>query len=152
MPSVFNPESYLDASMSKPLEARPKLKTSDEVGLYDAVVGEVKAATWEKDGKSGLRFIVPVEIQTPQAQQADGVPAKITLTDSVFADLTESGMLDESKGKNNRLRMYREATDLNKPGDTFNVRMLQGRPIKVKLKHEVYNNAPQERIDSVLHA
>ena len=43
------------------------------------------------------------------------------------------GTLDTAPGKNRRLRIYREACDMNKAGDVFSPRKLQGQLIKVKI-------------------
>ena len=52
-------------------------------------------------------------------------------------------------GRNGGLRRYREACDLNKVGDTFSAAKMQGRLIKVKLTHELYQGEIQERIGGV---
>ena len=71
-------------------------------------------------------------------------------SDLVFLDLTPQGTLDNSKGKNRQQRVYREATGMNKPGEPFSWSMLQGRTVKVKLTHELYNGEIVERISNIL--
>ena len=39
---------------------------------------------------------------------------------------------------------------MNKAGETFAWRMLQGKVVKVKVKHELYQDAVQERISAIL--
>lgn len=158
--SAFSPEQFLDATLDAPTEKRPPLPiecpgASD--GLYTAVIGEVKSRKWQgrKDAsKSGIAWDVPLTISVPQ-QLADALKldkAEITLGDSVMIDVTEQGTIDNTPGKNRRLRLYREATDMNKPGDRFSARMMQGKVIKVKLEHEMYEGQPVERINTVLKA
>lgn len=143
----FDPNQFLDVEMSAPLERRPPLPPGD----YTAVIGEVKAANWSKGDKSGTRLIVPLAIEIPPAV-ADSLrlnSSSLTLTDSIMLDTTEQGTIDMAPGRNSRLRLYREALDMNKPGDTFSPRRMQGRPVKVKLSHEMWQDQIQERVDGV---
>lgn len=157
--SAFDPNTFLDATLDQPTEKRPPLPvecpgTSD--GLYTAVIGEVKARAWDSKKpdakvKSGIAWDVPLELQIPQELQlALKYQPTFTLTDGFIIDLNEQGMIDNSPGKNRRLRIYREATDMNKPGDSFSARKMQGKLVKVKLSHEIYQGSPFERVDNVL--
>lgn len=161
-PSGFDPQAFLNATSDTPNLKRPPLPpmnptTSD--GYYTAVIGEIKteAGTIEKGeraGKPWLAMLVPLEIQVPpQVQEAMGIKLEkgsITLTDRVFIDLTDQNTIDNSVGRNRRQRAYRDALDLNKPGDTWAWRMATGRPIKVKVDHEIYQNEVQERPGALL--
>jgi len=60
--------------------------------------------------------------------------------------------VDNSKGKNNAQRIYREATGLNKPGEAFSWASMQGRPVKVKLAHEMYQGNIVEKVAGVFAA
>lgn len=155
--SQFDPALFLDATLDQPTEKRPPLPVecpgvSD--GLYTAIIGEIAARAWQgkKDPtKSGIAWDVPLLIEVPQQlQEALKLQPQLTLRDSIMVDLNEQGMIDNSPGKNRRLRIYREATDLNKPGDVFSARKMQSKVIKVKLSHELYEGQPVERIDNVL--
>ena len=142
----FSPEAFLDMTLSAPLEKRPPL----EPGEYFAVIGEVSCKTYSKqDGSTGMRLVVPLEITTNGAADQ---PASIKLNDSIPLKLTDAGTLDMSKGANGYLRMYREALNLNKPGDNFSFRMMQGRTVKVSVKHELYEGNIQERVGGVAKA
>jgi hypothetical protein len=55
-------------------------------------------------------------------------------------------MLDTSPGKNSRLRKYREATGTNRPGEKFGPRSLQGKVVVIRIGHEIWNDAPIEKI------
>lgn len=126
MSSNFDPESYLDATLSEPTEKRPPLPA----GTYAATLGEPKSRTWQsRDGtKSGVAIDVPVEIQHDDGPH--------TIRDSIMLDMNEDGSIDNAPGANRRLRMYREATGLNEKGQAFSMRMLQGRTVKVSITHE----------------
>ncbi len=67
-------------------------------------------------------------------------------------DLNESGSIDWGKGRNGALRRWREALDMNKPGEAFSIRQMVGRPILVKIKHRSYQGELYEEVDSVSKA
>lgn len=146
--SQFSPDTFLDMNLDAPLERREPLPVDD----YTAVIGDVKARTWQsKDGsKSGIAWDVPLTIDVPaELQEKHGLPATLNMKDSIMLDLTDNGNIDTSKGKNNRLRMYREACDLNKVGESFNARKMTGAVIKVHINHELYQEQIMERVGQV---
>lgn len=151
--SIFDPNALLDATLDTPTEKRPPLP----VGDYTAIVGEVTAAQWQssKDvSKSGVKWNVPLTVQIPaDVKESLGLSVDtITLTDSIMLDLTPQGALDNSVGKNSRLRLYREALDLNKPGDTFSARKMQGQVILIRIEHREYNGQLMENVGKVARA
>ena len=151
--SQFDPEAFLDSTMDQPLTKRPPIMP----GSYSAEIGEPKMREWaSKDGtKSGLALDVPLTLQlTPEEAERVGQPS-VGVTDSLFLDIGSDGKsLDVAPGKNRRLRAYREATGLNNPGDKFSVRMLQGRQVKVAVKHEPAKDSDDiyERVGAVAKA
>jgi hypothetical protein len=150
MASVFDPSAFLDATLTEPTKKRPPLP----VGDYTAMIGEIKARTWtsKKDlSKSGVALDVPLVIDVPaEVQSSLGLTQPtITLTDSIMLDVTEGGTIDNAPGRNRRLRLYREAADMNKPGDSFSFRAMQGKAIRVKLSHDLWEGEPVEKIDGV---
>lgn len=161
-PSGFDPNLFLDAQQAEPNVKRPPLPTTNPAradGAYVAVIGEVKmdAGTISKGDRLGqpwLSALVPLQIEVPQQVQ-DQLGLKlekgtITLTDRAMIDLTPQNTIDNSVGRNRRQRQYRDAVDMNKAGDVFSWRKLQGQVVLVKVEHEMYNNEPQERIGAVL--
>jgi len=157
-PSQFDPSIFLDAQQNEVNEKRPILPTEnpDEAnGLYTAVIGEIKTdagsiSKGERAGQPWVSMVIPLRIQVPAALQALGLPPELTLTDRAFLDITAQGALDNSKGKNRQQRAYREACDCNKAGEPFAWRMLQGRLVKVKVAHELYNETIQEKVAAIL--
>lgn len=147
--SQFSPDTFLDMSIDTPLERREPLPVDD----YTAVIGDVKARTWtsSKDStKSGIAWDVPLTIDVPaELQEKYELPSTLQMKDSIMIDLTDNGTIDTSKGKNGRLRLYREACDLNKVGDSFSARKMTGSVIKVHITHELYNGNIMERVGSV---
>lgn len=160
MPTMFNPEQYLSASMETPLERREPLPTTapeSSDGCYFATVKEVKSRVWEgktekSAGKSGIAWDISLEIDVPTSLRGTIGMEKLTIRDGLMLDLTDNGLIDSGKGKNGRLRMYREALDLNKPGDSFSALKMVGRPLKVKIEHRPYNDTIQEDVKQVLKA
>jgi hypothetical protein len=152
MTSQFSPEAFLDLELSAPTERRAPLP----VGDYVAVIGDVKARAWQgvKDtSKSGIAWDIPVTLDVPAELQSElGLPPTLQFKDSIMLDLTESGTIDNSKGKNGGLRRYRDACDLNKPGDTFSARRMTGCVVKIKINHELYQEQIVERIGGVVKA
>ena len=159
--SVFDPATFLDAQVSEVNEKRPPLPTENPAspdGYYVAVIGEVgtKSGTIGKGDRTGqpwLSMTVPLKIEVPQQlQESLKLPPSVTLTDSAFLDLTPEGNLDNAPGRNRSQKAYREAVDKNKPGDVFSWRQLIGSVVKVKVSHELYNNAIVERVAGVFKA
>ena len=152
LPSSFDPALFLDVTMDAPTEKRDPLP----IGDYTAVIGEVTSRAWQGKAdptKSGIALDVLLTIDVPAEIQASlGLGSTLNLKDSIMLDLTDSGMIDNSKGKNRQLRNYREALDMNKPGDVFSPRKMQGQVITVKVTHEIYQDAPVERISGVTKA
>ena len=157
--SAFDPSLFLDAQQTEVNEKRPPLPVENPAAtdhLYVAQIGEVKTAsgTIEKGDRTGrpwLSMIVPLQIDVPaQLQEAMKLPPRITLTDRVFIDLTDQNTIDNSPGRNRRQKMYRDALDLNQPGVVFSWRQVQGRVVKVKIDHEMYEGAVQERVGQIL--
>lgn len=155
MSSQFDPSLFLDATIDQPNVKRPPLPAGRD---YIGIIGEVKGRNWQgkKDPtQGGIVMDVPVEVDLtayPDVQKALGGLSKVTMTDGIMLDLTESGSIDNSPGKNGKLRRYREALDMNKPGDVFSFRAMQGRPIRVKVKHETYEGDIYDKIDAVAKA
>ena len=156
--SAFDPNTFLDAQQTEVNEKRPPLPTENpdsENGLYTAVIGEIKtdAGTIGKGDRTGqpwVSMLIPLRIQVPAAVQGLGLPPELVITDRAFLDLTPQGGIDNGKGKNRAQKAYRDATGMNNPGEPFAWRMLTGKIVQVKIEHELYNDAIQERIKQIL--
>ena len=156
--SAFDPSVFLDAQQTEVNEKRPPIPADNPDaadGLYVAVIGEIKADSGtigkgDRTGQPWVSMVIPLRIQVPSQVQALGLPPELTLTDRAFLDLTPQGGIDNAKGKNRQQRAYRDATDTNKPGEPFAWRMLQGRTVKVKVAHEMYEGAIQEKVSAIL--
>jgi len=152
MTSIFDPTAFLDATITEPSTKRLPLPAGRD---FVAIVGEVKARTWQGKAdptKSGVVMDVPLEVDLSAYPDVQIGATKVTLTDGIMLDLTEAGMIDNSPGKNGKLRRYREALNMNKPGDAFSFRAMQGRTIKVKISHRTYEGDIFDQVDSVAKA
>lgn len=152
--SVFDPTSFLDATTTEQSTKRPPIPAG--VDLVAAIV-KVDAKAWQgkKDPtQSGIRVDMTLEFdltQNPAVQKLVGLD-KVSIIDGIMLDLTDSGAIDYSPGKNGKLRRYREALGLNIPGEPFAARMMEGRLIRAKIKHEPYEGDIYDKIDSVAKA
>lgn len=160
IPSGFSPDSFLDATSDQPNERRQPLPVENPAssdGLYVAVIGTIKteAGTIEKGDNAGqpwLAMLIPLKIDVPaQLQESLKLPAQLTFTDRAFIDLTPQRTVDNAPGKNRRQRQYRDALDMNKSGDVWSWRKAEGQVVKVRIKHEMYEGQPNERIETILH-
>lgn len=150
-PSLFAPETFLDAVTTEESVKRPPMPAGRE---FISTLKNVKARTWQgkqDPTRSGIAVDVQHEFDLsghPDVKAIVGGLDKVVVSDSIMLDLTESGAIDYSPGKNGKLRLYREATGLNVAGQPFSPRMLEGRQVRTRIKHvpsekvqgEVYEN------------
>lgn len=152
--SLFDPNSFLDATTTEQSTKRPPIPAgSDLVATITKIVS--RAWTGKKDPtQSGIAIDLTLEFdltQNPSVRQAVGVD-KCTIVDGIMLDLTDAGAVDYSPGKNNKLRRYREALGLNVAGQQFSPRMMEGRLVRAKIKHEPYEGDLYDKVDSVSKA
>lgn len=151
----FDPNAFLSQETTTASEKRPPVSAQD----YIATIKEIKADRWQSKDKideltgelkSGPLFIFTLELDLPESERERCKIKGLTLTDRLMLDVVPGGgALDFSVGKNNRLRLYREATGLNVAGQSFSPGMLVGKLIKVRVAHEVYQDQIQERVGAV---
>ena len=153
--SSFDAASFLDATLTDPTTKRKPIPAGLEL---TGIIGEPKSRSWTGKAdptKGGIAIDVSVEIDLagsyPELAKEVGAD-KVTLQDSIMLDLTDAGTIDNSPGKNGKLRRYRDSLDMNKPGDAFSFRMMQGRQIKVKIGHREYQGDIFDEIASVVKA
>lgn len=150
--SIFDPSSFLDATTTQESVKRPPLPAGIEL---QATITKLESRTWQgkKDPtQSGIVVDATLEFDlsaNPQLKAHVGGLDKITIKDGIMIDLTAEGSIDYAPGKNVKLRRYREALNLNKAGEPFSIRMLEGRIVKAKIKHDPYEGEIYDKIDSV---
>jgi len=144
MSHIFDAEQFLNITVDSPFTDRIPLPA----GEYTAMIGTIKPRVWSNKTNSGVAIDITLVVDVPaEAQQLCECRPTMVLTDSTFLDLVEGGMgFDLGPGKNRVLKDYREATDLNRPGEKFGLTMLQGRIIRIKITHDVYEGKPREKI------
>jgi hypothetical protein len=156
--SNFDPALFLDATTTEAATRRPPLPVGDYIGT----IGEPKSRAWESKKpdakvKSGIAVDVPIEVDvqsylptfSSENQKIFKDVQKVQLNASIMLDLNDGGMIDWGVGRNGALRRWREALDMNKPGEAFSIRMMSGRQVKIKVKHRVYEGEFFDEIDSV---
>jgi hypothetical protein len=151
--SSFDPTQFLDATTTEALTRRAPLPAGQDVV---GVIGDLSIKPWaSKDGtKSGYKMEVPLRFDLtayPDLRTAVNADT-VTITDTIMLDVTDSGSIDYSPGKNSRLRKYREALGMNAAGVPFSPRAMTGRMIKARIKHEPYNDEIYERVEGVSKA
>lgn len=147
----FDPNSFISQETTDASEKRPPVPAQD----YVATITELKADRWQSkdkidevtgDLKSGPLFIFTLTLDLPEAVKEQCKIKQLVLSDRVMLEVVPGGgALDYGVGKNNRLRQYREAANLNQAGEPFSPGMLVGKLVKVRLTHEVYQGVIQER-------
>ncbi len=154
--SNFDPSQFLDATTTEALVKRPPLPIGDYVGTITEM--QVREWTSKKEDakvKAGIAFDLKVEIDVtgyPDAKAVVGVD-KVILSPGIMVETTPDGKsLDWGAGKNGALRRYREALNMNTPGEAFSPRQMVGRLIRVKIKHREYQGEFYDEVDSVSKA
>lgn len=152
----FDVNSFLDQSTTAASEARPPVPA----GEYISTILDIEIVPWQSKDKidpatgqlrSGIRFEIKhlVDLPPEAAAAAKLSTPTLTLTDRVMIDLTPERQIDYGPGRNGRVRQYREATNLNVPGEPFSPRMLIGRQVRVRLALEEYQGRWLEQIAGV---
>ena len=148
--SQFDASTFLDLTTTEESVKRPPIP----VGDYTAVIGDLKTREWvsPKDAtKAGIAIDVELTIDLPQdiAESVGLLEPTLKTKDSIMLDLTPQGQIDMAPGKNGKLRKYREATNNNKAGQPFNVRMLGGQVVTVKITHREYPEGSGDLFEQV---
>lgn len=131
---MFDPNAFLQQTTS---EAGSIITVPIPVGEYVAVVEKVDARPWQgKDdpSKSGIAIDITYNIDDAKVKEVLGRP-KVTITQGIMVDLTETGQLDMGVGRNVQLNRVREATGLNVKGNPFAPSMFTGKVVKVSVGH-----------------
>lgn len=151
MTSAFDPNSFLDAQISAPMVRRPNIPAGTEV--IGSVV-EVTPRQWtSKDdpSKTGMAMDLQIDLDlttVPGLAEKIG-QTKVRVKDGIMLDLTDNGAIDVGAGKNGKLRRYREALDMNKPGDTFSFRGMIGRQLRCRIALEDYKGETYENVAAI---
>jgi hypothetical protein len=132
--SVFNPETFMDATVTAPNSTKVE---GVPPGEYQAVIDdEIKPpkVVTGKNGDTYVFFEVPFLIQD-EALKAKLGRDKLQVRHTIRLDIDEQGALDMSKGKNVGLGRLREALGMN--DGPFNPRAIAGKgPVTVSVQYQ----------------
>jgi len=132
--SAFNPDLFLQAESS---EALSTVLTPVPEGEFPGVI---KSITPRVVGEKGTPVLDVVwTLDSPEVKAATGIDNS-QVRQSLWLDVTDSGGLDFSKGKNVSLGRLREALGQNKAGKPWSPNMLIGGSAKVKVVHTFDKN------------
>lgn len=130
---MFDPNEFLGQTFTEALDTKI---VPCPAGEYTAVASKVEIRQWASPNKgtSGLKLVILWEIDDNNVREFLGRDT-VRVPQEQLLDLTESGGLDTSKGKNVGLGRIREALDLNKSGKPFSFGMIEGRMARVNVSH-----------------
>ncbi len=154
MSSAFDPNSFLDSQTTEASVKRPAIPAMTELV---AVVKDLKAQSGPQKGDptktyTAINMILEIDLtQNPGVQALLGLDS-VMMYDIIFLDINEGDQLDMAPGRNNKLRKYREACNLNQPGQPFSPRMFMGRMIKVQIGNDVKEGEVVDYIKGVVRA
>lgn len=147
--ATFDANTFLDQQMAGEFSTTRILV---EAGEYPAHVADLRSATGfsEKTQEPWARLDVVYEIED-EVQKAKTGRARILMTFGVMLELDENEPdgLAHGKGKNVKLGRLLEAHGLNNGSSP---RALMHTSARVQVKHEIYQNEPQEKISGVRKA
>lgn len=147
MSSQFDPALFLDATTTEVYQKRPPLPPGD----YQGVIEDIKSQSGQqkKDpSKDWYAFNIQLGVDPGKARDVVSQD-KVILFHFVGLDVTPTGALDWSPGRNRQLGRYREALNMNVAGQPFNPRSMIGRLVTVKVGQEIYEGEQKDTVDTV---
>jgi hypothetical protein len=138
----FNPETFLDATFT---ESTASTLAPVPQGEYLATIKSITPKGGEKEGRPWAKLDVAFVIEDPIVVEELGRTP--TVFYSVFLDLDANGNIDQKKNVN--FGRLREAVDLNKKGEAFNIGMMVGKQARVKVDHRIWNEQVQAEVKAV---
>ena len=152
--SQFDATTFLDATTTEANERRPPIPAGK---ILTGIIGEpnIRQTEGKKEKTLGQTFTwldLPIVFDLNQDPEVRSVVGQdqVTLRFSTGLETTANGALDNSKGKNNGLRVLRDALGMNVPGQPFSIRMMQGKPVRCKIGSRPYQGEVYDEIDSLV--
>lgn len=146
---MFDPNQFLDMPMT---EANDTVALPVPEGEFVACVESVNIRPWAKKddpSQGGLALDLIWAVDDQGVKETLGRD-KVTVKQGIMLDLTPTGSMDMSKGKNISLGRLRDAVGLNEPGQAFSFSMLTGRVAKVKVSHRINGEQIYAEVKAVL--
>ena len=116
-------------------------------GEFPAIIKKFDIRAWSKDDRSGVMLDVHLDIDDAGAREAtqrDEVIVRHSCSLDVIKGPNGKPIIDTKPGTNVDLGRLRAATNLNSPGQAFNLNMLIGQPVKVLVTHRQNSDNPEE--------
>lgn len=151
--SGFDPSLFLGATLTEANVRRPAIPA----GLsFPGTLGTPTSRQSEGKKESNLGQLytwvdIPVEVDitsNPQVRELVGQD-KVNLRYSFGLDMTPSGGLDMGIGKNNGLRILRDALGMNVAGQPFNIFMAAGRQVLCRISNRPYQGEIFDEISTI---
>lgn len=136
-PSTFDVNTFANAVVSDSNSTKVNPIPEDEYpGIIQGPLNERGKTGFRTTDKGQVILDVVWEVDSPAAREASGMEHP-TVRQSIFLDVTTSGGLDMSKGKNVGLGRLREALGQNKDGQKWTFGSLIGQVAKIKVTQRV---------------
>lgn len=137
---MFDPNEFLQQTVEGVHDTKLINPEDNMAGEgYQILATKVECRTWQKKDDpsvSGLALDILWEI-LDEGVKTHCNRDKVLVKQGIMLDLTDSGQLDMSKGKNISLGRLREALDMNVAGQPFSFSMIEGRMAKGFVQHRV---------------
>jgi hypothetical protein len=132
---TFDANAFLDSAISGSNDTKV---IPVPVGEYMGIIEKVSPRQWQsKDGtSSGIALDIIWLVEDANVKQYLGRDT-VTCKQGIMLDLTPSGAVDNSKGKNVGLGRLREAVGKNNEGESFSFSMLPGLSAKISVTHRI---------------
>jgi len=131
---MFDVNDFLNTEITGALDTEITPCPAD---TYPASISKVELRQWKKKddpSQGGLALDLIWEIQDEEVKRICNRD-KVSVKQGIMLDLTDSGKLDTSKGRNIGLGKLRDALGLNEEGQPFSFSMLDGRMANVTVSH-----------------
>lgn len=137
---MFDPNEFLSQQVEGQLDTtliNPEDNMSGDG--YQILATKIDVRQWQKKDDpsvSGLALDILWEIQDEAVKEFCNRD-KVMVKQGVMLDITDTGQLDMSRGKNISLGRLREALGMNKAGQPFSFDMIQGQMCRGFVQHRV---------------
>ena len=143
----FDANSFLDSQIQGGFSTQRILVEAQE---YPAFIADIKSATGfsDKSQETWARLDLVFEIEDEKQKERTG-RARILMTYGIMLELDENEPDGLARGKGKNVKLGKALEALGKNLDNFSPRELMHLQAKVQVKHEVYQNEPQEKIAGI---
>lgn len=150
---TFNAAEFMNTTFEQSLDTRvlPCPEGTWRAQITDVEAREIEIKNGENAGQKRVVMDVTYEVVDEQPKLDTGRDS-VKLRQGIFLDLTDSGGLDFSKGKNVRLGKLREAALQNTDGSPWAPSMLKGVVVLIEVTHRLHEGDTFDDVKKVLPA